>query len=184
MTVNLTRVLAVILLIASFSACKKKHEDSIVDIKKKFNTINSKLSDYTRRQVDDLTTKAGGTITGYYRDEEVKKIYSERFTDKDRAFTEYYFDDGMLIYVLKQEYVYNRPTYYNEEMAKQNADSVWYDDKKTRLDISRFYLSDHKLIKWIGPAGMDVAVNDPKFHQKQEELLAETIIMLKQLNEQ
>jgi hypothetical protein len=91
----------------------------------------------------------------------------------------------MLIFVTRQEYIYNKPQYYTEEKAIENNDTVWYDDKKTVLQMSRFYFNKNKLIKWIDGAnnGEDVAVNKPEFTNKESSLWAETVILLKQLKE-
>lgn len=181
----MNRILICFLLsLVSFTACKKKHEISVKEIKEKVVKINSKLNDYTKRQVDDLTSKEGGQITGFYRDEEVKKIYAQRFGTTSRAFTEYYFDDGMLIYILKQEYIYNRPNNYTEEEAKAKGDSVWYDDRKTKLEVSRYFFNDNIMIKWVNADGANMPVNTPEFLDKQSAMWAETIILLKQLKEQ
>ncbi len=180
------RQLLVIFLLSFFclSSCKKKQEDILADIKKNYTHINEKLKDYTRKQVDDLTTVNAGSITGYYRDDEVKKITAERYTDSNRVFSEYYFDDGMLIMAVKQNFVYNKPTSYTEEKAKAYGDSVWYDDKKTRMEVSRFYFNKNKLIKWIDADNVDIAVNSNDFSTKQSELWAETVILIKELKEQ
>jgi len=175
----------VLLTFFCFSACKQKQEDILTDIKKKAEEIDGSLKKYTKRQVDDLTSLTGGNITGYYRDEEVKKVYAQHFGEKGRTFTDYYFDDGMLIFIYRQEYIYNKPLYYTEELARSNNDSDWYDDKKTQLQVSRFYFHKNKLIKWIDGAdsGNDVAVNKPDFTTKESSLWAETVILLKQLKE-
>ena len=174
----------VLLLLICFSSCKEKQEDVLADIKKKKEEINSDLKKLTIKQVDDLTSPTGGSISGWYRDEELRKIYAEHFGDKSRTFSEYYFDEGMLIYVMKQEYIYNKPQSYTEEAAKSFNDTVWYDDKKTRLEVSRFYFNKNKLIKWINGNNEDVPVNKPEFIDKESALWAETIILMKQLKEQ
>lgn len=176
-------VFCFLLSLACFTACKKKHEISVKEIKEKVNKINGKLNDYTKEQVEDLTSKGGGDITGFKRDEETKKIYAQRFGTDSRTFTEYYFDDGMLIYILKQEYIYNRPNNYTEEVAKAKGDSVWYDDKKTKLKVSRFFFNDNIMIKWVNSDGVDMPVNTPEFLDKQSTMWAETIILMKQLKE-
>jgi hypothetical protein len=162
-------------------SCKKKQSEALSDIKKNYGKINKNLKDYTKKVVDDITSREHGTITGYFRDEEAKKIYVEHFGEDSRTFTEYYFDDGNLIYMLKQEFVYNKPAAYTEEKAKAANDSIWYDDKKTRLEISAFYFYDNKLIKWVRPGGQDVAVNTAEFTEKEPILLAEALIALKQV---
>jgi len=156
----------------------------MADIKKNYTKINGKLKDYTRKQVDDITSPGGGGITGYYQDDEIKKVIAQRFTDTNRVFTEYYYDDGMLIFVTEQNFVYNKPNTYTEEKALANNDSVWYDDKKTVMQISRFYFHKNKLIKWLDQDNSDVAVNSAKFIDKQPELWANAVVLLKQLKEQ
>jgi hypothetical protein len=175
--------IALVLFIAFFASCKQKEGDIITDIKKKSGEINKNLKDYKIKRADDLTTTAKGAIIGYYREDEVKKISSERYTDQNRTFSEYYFDDGMLIQIIQQQFVYNRPVSYTEENAKANNDSEWYDDKKTKLEVNRFYFSKNKLIKWV-VENKDLSVSPQNFTDKESELWAETAILIKELNEQ
>ena len=176
--------LVLIVFVVGFSSCKKKQADVLANIKKNYEKINKGIRDFTKRQVDDITSKDGGNITGYYKDDEVKKIYVQHFGEKSRSFTEYYFDDGQLIYIIKQEFIYNKPNTYTEEKARAANDSEWYDDKKTRLEISAYYFNNNKLIKWLGPGGKDIAVNTPEFTEKEPVLIAEALIAMKQLKEE
>ena len=164
-------------------ACKKKQEDILLSIRETKDEINSKLRDYSVRKVDDIVLKGNGVVTGYYRDDEVKKVLTEEYEDERRTFTEYYFDDGELIYVAVQDYIYNKPMSYTEEVANFQGDSVWYDDSKTRLEINKYYLEDNKLIKWTGPSDNDVPVNIADFTRKEPVLLAHALMALKKLKE-
>ena len=172
-----------LVLVVCGSSCKKKQADILAGIKKNYETINKKLPDYTKRQADDITSKDPGTITGYFRDEEVKKVYVQHFGEKSRTFTEYYFDDGSLIYISRQEYIYNKPNTYTEEKAKAANDSVWYDDKLTKLEQSTYYFNDNKLIKWLN-GSKDIAVNSPEFTEKEPLLIADALIAMKQVREE
>ena len=172
------------IMFASFASCKKKPENIIADIMKHYKAINDKQKDYTVKHVDDITSAASGTITGYYRDDELKKIVAEHFTDSSRTFTEYYFDDGMLIFIFRQNFVYNCPMSYTEEKARAKGDSVWYDDKKTRLDIDKFYFNLNKMIRWVGPDDKEIHPQSTRFINKEPELWAETIVLMKELKEQ
>jgi hypothetical protein len=179
------KFLVVILLFAAcISSCKKKQADVLADIKKKYAKINDELNDLTLKEVDDLTSAGSGKISGYYQDKEVKKIYWEHFTDTNRTFSEYYFDDGMLIFAIDQDFVYNRPMSYTEEKAKEQNDSVWYDDKKTELQVNMFYFNKNKLIKWIAPGSHDMPVNTAAFTDKESELWAKASLMLKHLRDE
>ena len=172
--------IAGVIAVTCFSACKHKPADVIADAKKKCTGINNDLKDYTAKHTDDLTSTDPGTITGYYREEEIKKIYAEYYGKNDRTFTEYYFDDGMLICVLVQDYVYNKPNTYTEEEAIKNKDSVWYDDRKTKLEPSSFYFSNNKMIKWYD-AGKEIPPADTEFIYKQSKLWAQALILMKEL---
>jgi len=165
----------------SISACKKKQEDILASIKASKEKINTKLKDYSVRKVDDIVLKGNGVVTGWYNDDEVKKVITEQYEDDHRSFTEYYFADGELIYVVSQDYVYNKPMSYTEEVANFQGDSVWYDDTKTKLEVNKYYLNDNKLMKWTGPSDDDVPVNIADFTQKEPLLLAHALMALKKL---
>jgi hypothetical protein len=98
-----------------------------------------------------------------------------------RTFAEYYFDDGMLIYVMTQDFIYNKPNTYTEEVARFQNDSEWYDDSKTKLEINKYYFNDNKLIKWTGPSSSDVPVNIADFSKEEPVILARAVLALKQL---
>ncbi len=181
----MVKYLALLFLVIGFISCKdKKPADIVADVNAKYKKINDKLGDYTLKTVDDISHPGGGTINGYYRDDEVKKMIGEHYSDTTRTFTEYYFDDGMLIYVKEQNFVYNRPITYTEEVAKAKGDSVWYDDKLTKMELSRFYFDDNKLIKWIDTDNTEVRNQLPEFIDKESELWARAVILLKQLKEE
>ncbi len=165
------------------SSCNHKPADVITDDNKICADVNGSLKDYKVKHTDDLTSSDPANITGYFRDDEVKKIYTERFGSKNRTFTEYYFDEGMLICVRVQNFVYNRPNTYNEEVAKHYNDSEWYDDKKTKLETSTYYFTrNNKMIKWID-AGKDISATSPDFINKQSEVWAQAVILIKELRE-
>lgn len=175
-----TFLIAFIALIA-LGSCQKKQENVLASIREKREEINANLKNYITRQVDDIVSKDRGIIQGYYRDKEAKKISTQHFGREKRNFVEYYFDDGMLIYVVSQDFLYNKPNDYTEEVAAMKNDSVWYDDSKTRLEINKYYFSDNKLIKWTGPSDNDVPVNIAEFTQKEPEIIARALLALKQL---
>jgi len=167
-----------------FSACKRKQSDILADIDKNVTEINNKKKDYTVKQADDIMSVVNGKITGYYRDNEIKKVSWENYTDSCRTFTDYYFDDGMLLFIMKQNFVYNKPRTYTEEKAKENNDTVWYDDKKTKMEINRYYFDKNKLIKWLNEDNTDVPVNTAEFINRQYDLWAEIKILIGELKEQ
>jgi hypothetical protein len=167
-------LIVLVFVVLAITACKKKQGDILARIGKNTEQINSKLKEYTLKQVDDIVSEEHGVVVGYFRDDEAKKVSTQHFGD-------YYFDDGMLIFVHSEDYVYNKPTTYTEEVALAANDSDWYDDKKTKLEINRYYFNDNKLIKWTGPGSNDVPVNIAEFTQREPTILAQALIALKQL---
>ena len=166
------------------TACKQKPEDVVASVNKTTAKINKKLPDYKQKQVDDITSPAKGNITGYYRDDEVKKVYTEHFSDTDRIFASYYFDDGMLIYVQEQNYKYNCSDKITPEIASAHHDSVWYDDKNTRLDINRYYFDKNKLIKWEPPVINGKPAYTSDILTKESLIWAQTLVLLKELKDE
>lgn len=178
------KYLALLIFSLCFIACNDKlPADIINNVNKTSKEINDKLKDYTLKTVDDITQAGGGTINGYYKDEEVKKVIAEQYADTCRTFTEYYFDDGMLIYAREQNFIYNKPISYTEQVARERGDSVWYDDKLTRLETSKYYFNENNMIRWVDTDGSDVRAQLPEFTDKQSEIWARAVLLLKQLKE-
>jgi hypothetical protein len=61
---------------------------------------------------------------------------------------------------------------------------VYYDDKKTRLLVSRYYFDKNKLIKWEPPVidGKPAPTGD--LIAKESLLWAQTLVLLKQLKDE
>ena len=110
-------------------------------------------------------------------------MHAEHFTDTNRVFADYYFDDGMLVFIQQQNFVYNMNDTLTEAKARAKGDSVWYDDKKTRLEVSRFYFYKNKLVKWVQPGGKVVTPASAEFIDKESVLWGETVILIKELKE-
>ncbi len=167
----------------------------------KYQKINSKLKEYDSRTVDNIVSPGSpGIVTGYYRErvEEMKKITVMNVTDTNRVFIDYYFDEGMMLYVYCQNFIYNRPQSYTEEKAMANGDSVWYDDKKTKAEISRYYFdtkvklptdlthftfTKNVMVKWIQPNGVEVTPGSEAFLIEESVLWAQAAILMKELKE-
>lgn len=172
-----------VVLLLGISSCKKQQEDILKSIKEQTEKTDAHLKDYSLRQVDDIVSPENGAITGYYRDEEVRKVLTQHFGEKSRSFKSYYFNDGNLIYVESRDYIYNKPNTYTEEVAKSMGDSIWYDDAKTRLEINRYYFNDNNLIKWTGADKTDVPINVADFTMKEPVIIAGALLAIKQLDE-
>jgi hypothetical protein len=166
-----------------FFSCKKKMDDVLTGIQKNCIEINKSLDKLTKKQAEDIISSSHGNITGYYNDDEVKKIYSANYTDTTRTFSTFYFDDGMLIFAEEQNFIYNRPVKYTEEVAKAHNDTVWYDDKKTRLVINHYYFYKDRLIRWTAD-NIEVPASAQAFKAREPIIWAQSALLIKELKEE
>jgi hypothetical protein len=169
------------LIIVAGAGCKKKHADLIAGIKTEKASINEHLKDYELIETQDAISKETGALTGYFDGKQPYKMSSQHFGEKRRLFRDFYFDEGMLIFVEEQLYLYNKPNTYTEDVAKAAGDSVWYDDSKTELVVNNYYFDDNKLVKWTTKNGRDIPTNGTEFKDAQTEILKQAILVLKQL---
>ena len=195
---TMNKLLIVLLSFVLLSSCKKKTDAEIIaGIRKDCQEINRNLKEDSKKQVDDLISASGRTITGYYNGDDIRKIYSESYTDTNRVFTTYYFDQEFsgsaddllnifserLIYAEEEDFIYIRSQKYTEEVARAHNDSVWYDDKKTRMVQDQYFFKSNKLIKWMVD-DKEVPANTQVFIDRESAIWAQSALFLKELKEQ
>jgi hypothetical protein len=164
-------LLVVLLAIIFIPSCKIDDEADIMEI---YNKINTELPTYTHKTVDMVgISKDGGVITGYFKGKEIKKVTVESYFDTGRDYTEYYYADDDLVFVLQQKYHYNRPDYYTEERARANNDTEWYDDTRSTKRTSRFYFKDDEMIKWIDEKNFNRSEDSKDFEEQQKKIYAD-----------
>jgi len=171
----------VVFIILSFTACKI---DDQGDIMKVFNKINADIPKYKHKTIDMTgITRDGGTITGFYDGKELKKAMVEFYFDTGRDISEYYYDDGALALMVIQKYHYNRPYYYDEERARANNDTIWYDDSKSEVKTIRCYFKDGDMIKWVDENKLSRQPDSHEFTQQQKRSLSDSKRLKKMLDE-
>src|SRR3989442_1510602 len=104
--------------------CQTK--DNIADIRAKYRQINQNIKTFSKREKEDYGQSTdGGTVVGYYKDRQLQLISTEYFGESGKIKTAYYFDNRMLILVVNNDFLYNRPYYWNEKYARENNDTTW-----------------------------------------------------------
>lgn len=142
--------LTAILVLLLFSASYGQAEDVISQIRNRYKVITENASAFEMREAEDGgQSEEGGVVKAYYEGRKLQFITSEYFSETGKQRTEYYFDSGKLVFLLDVSLTYNRPIGYDEKKAKENGDTEWYDDKKTKKVIDRYYFHNDKLIQWI-----------------------------------
>lgn len=126
-------------------------DHKIIEIRNEYNLINSNQN----LSKDSIGIFGESTEGGYmctYKDlvGNNRKIICSYFGETGKAIIEYYLKNDKLIFVLIQRYEYNRPFYWDEKMAKENGDSIVFDDSKTKISENRYYFDNSEnIIQWI-----------------------------------
>ncbi|MBC7552888.1 MAG: hypothetical protein H7257_02805 [Taibaiella sp.] len=149
-------------------------EDDIEPEVEKCKIINQNLNKYTRKTFD-YTGQAenAAIVTGYLDGEQLKMARASAFTDLGRKEDCFYFHKNKLIAVKQEEYLYNKPSYFTEDMATKLGDSVWYDDAKTVMKTNWYYFYSGKLVKWINPDHRIMPETDKQYDFKNDGLLSD-----------
>ena len=143
--------LSLFFFVISFAQTK---DEQIKLIRKKFEIINTDttLRKVTLENEEFLTnmTDAGGELTGFYKNKEIKKIYEWIGLSNGISIREFYFDKGQLIFVYEK------------------FDSFVFDDKKNEFDFTktktifegRYYFSNKKLFSRSTKGDKSLAAQD------------------------
>ena len=143
--------LGTVILIVSFAQTK---DEQIKLVRKKFETINkdTTLKKVVLENEEFLSnmTDGGGKLTGFYKNQEIKKIYEWIGLSNGISIKEFYFDKGQLIFVYEK------------------FDSFVFDDKKNEFDLTktktifegRYYFSNKKLFSRSTKGDKSLAAQD------------------------
>jgi hypothetical protein len=129
---------------------------SIQKIRQHYATINRSTAKYrkVKKELSGFSAE-GGQMIAYFDGQNLMKIDAKFFGESGRAAEEYYFWDGKIIFVLRTDYAYSKP----------------FSGKVVRTEVSRFYFDNDKLIRWLDPAGKQVASTTSEFAEKQKDYL-------------
>ena len=143
--------LGTVILIVSFAQTK---DEQIKLIRKKFEIINkdTTLKKVVLENEEFLSnmTDGGGKLTGFYKNQEIKKIYEWIGLSNGISIKEFYFDKGQLIFVYEK------------------FDSFVFDDKKNEFDLTktktifegRYYFNNKKLFSRSSKGDKSLAARD------------------------
>lgn len=145
---NILPLILFAVLSGHYSSYAQSTDSLIKDIRKKYQAIRSSLKSYDtvfREEMEESTE--GGQITGYYNKKELKHIEAIYFGETGKAEIEYYFDDGLLLFVFEKHYTYNRPVYWDKKWAQEYNDTVIFDCSKTVIREARYYFHKERMIR-------------------------------------
>jgi hypothetical protein len=131
--------LTLVCLAACYSQARSDStEATIREIRKEYARINSDSLNWRTVYKDIMgASTEGGDMTNYYNGKDVEKTVTNFLGEMGRARTEYYFENGKLIFEFEIHKFYDRPMTGNVVRAEEN----------------RYYFHNQRLIRWIGPKG-------------------------------
>lgn len=140
-------------------------------IREQYATVNKQLHSYQKDTVALWESLEGGYGIRCTKDTVpalmVGVYYGEMYRQRD----EYYYDMGKLIFHIQFMYRYNRPMYYDKKSAKENKDTEWFDEKKTKRLAKRFYFYNGRVFLIT-----DEGEKNKKFSKEEMELLQKEIL--------
>lgn len=113
---------------------------------KRYRKIRKELSGFSAE---------GGELIAYLRGDNVVKLKATHYGESGRAFEEFYFHEGELIFVSHLVENYNRPL----------------SGKVVSRERNRFYFQNGVLIRWLGQRNKQQPVDSNDFKEKQDEYL-------------
>lgn len=114
--------------------------------------VDRRLADFSYFEEPLLESTEGGTVGVYADGEEIQKVEAIRMGEMGKSLEEYYFVGGLLDSAFITETTYNRPIYWDEQMAAESGDAEVFDLEKAVIKES-FYdysISDSSedALKW------------------------------------
>jgi len=161
-----------LLIIGTFFCSQVK--DKIAEIRTKCQKINQNIKTFSKKEKeDDDSSEEGGSVIAFYKDHKLQLITAEYFGETGKWKDEYYFDNGNLVFVIKNQFEYNRPIYWDKKMAKENDDTAYFDNKKTTKKTDKFYLDGDKVILWINNKNKEEQNNSAVFIKQESDVKKE-----------
>jgi hypothetical protein len=127
----------------------------ILDIRKKFNTVESNIKTYKIRECE-MEEGDPSTLKGYYQGSELMKIYYQTGDNMGNSEESYYFWKGKLFFA----YIV---TVCNIQVPGNSCKSPGTED--------RYYFHNSKLIRWIDSDRKKIRGENPLFKRKENRLL-------------
>jgi len=148
--------LLALFILSAHGSAKAQSEAAIETIRQHYAAINKNVTLY-RRVKKDLSgySAEGGELIAYFHGPTIMKIAATFFGETGKTTEEYYYWDGKLIFVFRQESHYDKPL----------------SGKVVSTIENRFYFRDDKLIRWIDENGKEVAAGSTEFAEKEKEYL-------------
>lgn len=148
------KLLSIILLLISGNQLIAQKSDSlIITITSRYRQIQANLAQCDT-QVRNLNPQVPGEgfAVGYYKMNRMQLLRTTAGKENEKTITDYYFDQGSLIYVHEQHDVYE--PYYLTGFGKRKSrrNNNLRDSLVLNHKINRYYFHQNQLIEWLTPS--------------------------------
>ena len=133
----MAKLLFVLLLVLT-TACQQAPAATDASSAERQTAVDAYLTEYQFVKQDLADSTEGGEVNFYMDGEQVQKIEALRMGEMGQSFEEYYFSDGELDSAVITKTTYNRPIYWDEQMAAESGDTEAFDLAKSVVTESSY----------------------------------------------
>jgi hypothetical protein len=154
------------------NAIKEEKQNTVLKIQQGYSQINSQIETFEKIKKDIWgESTEGGEAEYFIQNGEIQKIIATYLGETGRWQYELFYKKSKVFFVREKIYSYNRPIYWDEELAKEFGDSEIFDDNKTIVSWNEYFFEDEKLIFWINDKQEETQENTQSFKEKEKSIL-------------
>ena len=127
-----------VLILLLTTACQQAPAATEASPTERQSDVDAHLTEYQFVKQDLADSTEGGEVNFYMDGAQVQKIEALRMGETGKLFEEYYFKDGVLDSAVITQSSYNRPIYWDEQMAAESGDTEAFDPAKTQVSESTY----------------------------------------------
>lgn len=163
-------LIAVVILL--FAGSLSADESAILAIRKEYRNIRQALPSLNKARIELSGYSTEGGVATAYRDSKknIRLIRAELYWESGKAFEEFYYQDGALIFVFHENHRYNVPFNVTPEVAKDVGGEA-FDAKKTTVTEDRYYFESRRMLRWIDENKKEVDATSKEFRESEREIL-------------
>ena len=118
--------------------------------------------------IDNMGTK--GTLTSFKGGEDIFKFTFLAQTEIGESMESFYVQQDRITEVIEDKTEYNRPKFWNEQVAKSNGDDQWFDPEKSTHSRVVYTFKDGRLASWKESEGETMFAITKAASKKEKEL--------------
>jgi len=166
-----------------FAGALSAEDSGILEIRAEYKNIREALPSLTKAETElsGYSTESG-KATAYRDGKENRLIKVELYGESGKAFEEFYYQNGSLIFAFYESHRYNVPFNVTPEVTK-DAGGVAFDPNKTKITEDRHYFAKGKLVLWIDENKTEIKPTSKEFKEREKDILKfsnELLAMFKQ----